>query len=189
MRTYYKTLQPEIPPLTDRIRWCREIVCGVAYLHSKEVLHNDLSPHNILLTTTLNVKICDFGGATMIGDLLVGGADVRFSRYLPMDPMDPTKGRWVWKEGCGWRAKSHVEDDLFSLGCLFYEILTGNMPYKDFDSDKVWDLYKDGVYPALDDVRPQAFAEVIRQCWNVEYPSISALQRDLHEISQTQVWE
>jgi serine/threonine protein kinase len=82
LRSYCKSLQPEIPPLTDRLRWCREIVCGVAYLHSKGVMHNDLSPHNILLTPTLNVKICDFGGATMIGELLVGGVDVRFSRYL-----------------------------------------------------------------------------------------------------------
>jgi hypothetical protein len=57
------------------------------------------------------------------------------------------------------------------------------MPYKDLQEYEVFNLYKDYIFPPLDDIRPQGFAEVIRKCWNEEYTSISALQSDLDEIS------
>ena len=42
-------------------RWCHQILCGVKYMHSANVLHRDLKPANILTNTQVDVKICDFG--------------------------------------------------------------------------------------------------------------------------------
>ena len=165
MREYCKALRPDIPPLSDRIRWCCETVIGVGYLHSKGIIHNDISPRNILLSSTLNVKICDFGFSVMIGENVVGGPESRYSRYRSYVQDAAMEGS--------------VMDDLFSLGSLFYEILTGNMPYEDRDSEQVDDLYKAHVFPPLDNIRPGYYAEAIRKCWNEEYTSISELQDDL----------
>jgi len=173
LRKYYENLRPEIPPLTDRIRWCRETVCGVAYLHSKEIAHSDICARNILLSPTRNVKICDFGFSTTFGeDTVSHGPETRYFR--PQNVFSP-------KKDC--LTKTKILDDLFSLGSVFYELLSGHMPYPGVDEYEVWKLYEEHVFPQLDDIRPQGFAELIRKCWNEEYISISALQSDLDDVT------
>lgn len=96
---------------------------------------------------------------------------------------DPSR---VFKFCCRDREEAVVEckvlNDLFSLGYLLYEMLMGNMPYKDLEEPEVWDLYTDHVFPPLDDISPRGFAEVIRKCWDEEYPSVCTLQSDLDNI-------
>jgi hypothetical protein len=57
--------------------------------------------------------------------------------------------------------ESSLMDDFFSLGSLFYEILTGSLLYRDHTNLEVLEIYKAHGLPPLDRMRPQGFAEVM----------------------------
>lgn len=52
-------------PFGEAQRYLNQILSGVEYLHNRGVAHRDLKPENILLDDTDNVKISDFGMATL----------------------------------------------------------------------------------------------------------------------------
>jgi serine/threonine-protein kinase Chk1 len=52
-------------PIAEAQRYFNQLLSGVDYLHSRGVAHRDLKPENLLLDEHDNVKICDFGMATM----------------------------------------------------------------------------------------------------------------------------
>lgn len=95
----------------------------------------------------------------------MGCAETRFCRGRPFSEED-----------------SCVLDDLFSMGSLFYEILTGKRPYDDMDSGDVIKLFEERVFPRVDDVRPESYARIISECWNERYHSSIDLLKDLPPI-------
>lgn len=161
LRDYYKTCGPNLPKLVDRIRWCHQSVEGLTYIHSKDIVHNDISVRNILLTSSMDIKICDFGFSTMVGEDFTGGPEARYCRGRPL-----------------YESDSCVLDDLFGLGSLFYEVLTGYLPYKDTGTSEVIKRFAARIFPSLKCIRPGEFAEVINNCWNERYESIIDLQND-----------
>jgi serine/threonine protein kinase len=186
LRNYYTTLLA-LPPLDDRVRWCRQAVEGIAHVHSKNILHNDISARNILLASDLAIKICDFGNSIVLGDGSVGTmleteegtdeivmetAETRYNRCRPVE------GR----EAC-------VADDIFAIGSLFFEILTGKPPYDDLDSTSVENLYENGVFPPLDGISPE-YAKIIDHCWTNHYTSIRDIEEDvsLVALSEDKCW-
>jgi serine/threonine protein kinase len=166
VRSYCKSLQPRLPELADRVRWCCQVVAGIAYIHSKSVVHNDISARNILLSSSMDIKICDFGCSTMIGEDLTGGPEPRYSRSRP--PFD---------------IESCVLDDLFALGSLFHEILSGKPPYWDMENSDIFERFKSHVFPSLENLFPKSFGEVINKCWNEKYETILDVQRDFTHFS------
>lgn len=59
-------IEPDVGmPLKDARRFFNQLLSGVKYLHSKGVAHRDLKPENLLLDDYDNLKISDFGMATM----------------------------------------------------------------------------------------------------------------------------
>jgi serine/threonine protein kinase len=96
-----------------RKKWCRQTTESIAYLHSQSVIHSDLRPENCLVhatsTASLDIWLCDFGGSTCEELGLDGG-------HLPdANFFDPTQ-EYV----------STPATDIFSLGSIFYNILTGH---------------------------------------------------------------
>jgi len=166
LRFYYENLRPVLPPLSERVRWCHEAVAAFMYIHSKGMVHNDISARNILLSSpSLELKVCDFGFANMAGEEVSGGPETRYGRPE------------LWSQ-----LNSCVKDDLFAVGSLFYEILMGERPYDWVDSSWTSKLLMVRVFPSTDDVRPEGFGKVIRRCWNEEYSSMVEIQNDLLRI-------
>lgn len=165
IRSYYEKLNGLLPPLYDRFCWCRQAVEGIAYIHSKGILHNDISTRNILMSSDMNIKICDFGFSTINGEPTSGLAETRYNRYRD------------WEE-----TKPSVLDDLFAIGSLFYEILTGKRPYDDVDSMTVEQQYQDGMFPDLNGMDFH-HARIINNCWNEKYSSIKEVQIDLPPLA------
>src|SRR5204863_7911466 len=77
IRHYYERFP--LPPLEQRYQWCHQTVSGFAYIHSKNLIHHDISARNILLSSDLVIKICDFGSATQVGEEVHGLAEFRYS--------------------------------------------------------------------------------------------------------------
>ena len=107
-----------------RLELFRRICSAINYAHQRGVIHRDLKPTNILIDAEGNPKILDFGlaritdpdGAIKTETLQVG----RIMGTLPY--MSPEEAR-------GNPDEIDVRSDLYSLGVVFYEMLTGELPY------------------------------------------------------------
>ena len=92
-----------------------QICTGLVYLHSHSILHRDLSLSNILLTSSFQIKIGDFGLATHLSDHLQRHTTICGT----LDFMAP---EIFSSDSQGFYS------DIWSLGCIMYILLTGNSP-------------------------------------------------------------
>jgi hypothetical protein len=105
-----------------RLELFRAVCSGVQHAHDHMVLHRDLKPANILVTAEGEVKLLDFGIAKLLADPVVRApADV--STVLPV--MTPTYASPEQIRG----APLSVTSDVYTLGVVLYELLTGRWPY------------------------------------------------------------
>jgi serine/threonine protein kinase len=157
--------------LSLRLKWCCQAAEAVHYIHQKGVIHSDLRPENLLLhsdsKSKLNLLLCDFGGSTN-GD--IDGGHLPDSGFF--NPCKP----WVSTEAV----------DIFSLGSVFYTIMTGHWPYKspgpfrsvaeknDYE-ERVDTLFASQKYPSVDGF---AGGAVIQGCWTDRYSDVASLIRD-----------
>ena len=105
---------------SEIIRICWELCHGVAYLHSRNVIHRDLKSTNILLTRDLSIKIGDFGSSREVGgenDLM----STHVGTPLYMSPEIILRRPYTKKA------------DIWSLGCLLYLICTQRHPFQSTD--------------------------------------------------------
>ncbi len=97
-----------------------QAVEGLYYLHSKGYVHCDVKPDNFLVTREGDIKLIDFAVAkkirTGLGRLFGGGGSIQGTRSY----MSPEQIRGKTLDG---RA------DIYSLGCVFYELLVGKPPF------------------------------------------------------------
>lgn len=97
-----------------------QIARGLAVAHEHGLVHRDVKPGNILITGThpLLAKITDFGLARQVGDLrlTVAGAIVGTPLYMSPDQIKDEKVDY--------------RSDLFSLGIVYYEMITGEPPFR-----------------------------------------------------------
>jgi serine/threonine protein kinase len=150
-------LTAERPPEADVLSWFADIVDAVGYAHSQGILHRDLKPANILFDRGGTVKVGDFGLAALArGEasltLTLSGTTAGTEAYMSPeqkagDPLD-------------------VRSDIYSLGVMFYEMLTGRRPQ--------------GVFASLANRR---LDRIVRSCMREQaadrYPDCAALLADL----------
>lgn len=103
----------------DRLRLFLKVCDAVAYAHRELVAHRDLKPSNILVTQEGEPKLLDFGIAKLIDSMGEGG-DVT-QRYTVMTPAYASP-----EQVSGERASASA--DIYSLGVLLYEMLSGRLP-------------------------------------------------------------
>jgi serine/threonine-protein kinase len=105
--------------LRDALRVARQAADALDYAHSQGIVHRDIKPSNLLLDRAGRVKIADFGIAKMAGqstELTMAGSVMGSPQYLSPEQI---KG-----EDLDGRS------DIFSLGVVIYEILSGKRPFE-----------------------------------------------------------
>ncbi|MFD7609298.1 protein kinase [Streptomyces sp. NPDC059828] len=128
----------------------RDITDALAHSHGRGLVHRDIKPSNVMLSSDGDVKILDFGIAKVIAEtstrLTVTGMAVGTPAYLSPEQLE---GRLV--DG---------RSDVYSTGCLLYELLTGRPPFIGDSPFAVMNqhLSKEPLSPSL--LRPQIPAEV-----------------------------
>lgn len=110
----------EMMPVKDIVSILTDVLNGLGYAHGEGVIHRDVKPANILLNRRGQAVITDFGIAQIIGgtNYTVSGALMGTLHY-----MAPEQGMGTNVDG---------RSDLYALGVVLYEILTGHPP---FDAD------------------------------------------------------
>ena len=109
-------------PDLDSVRsLAAQVAKGLQAFHSKEMLHQDLRPENIMIDRSGTAKIIDFG-ATHVAGLTEGLTDSRQPPAIE-GTLQYTAPEYFTGQG------SSARSDLFSLAVLVYQMLTGQLPY------------------------------------------------------------
>jgi len=106
-------------PIAERLRLFREICAAVHYAHQNLVVHRDLKPANILVTAEGEPKLLDFG----IAKILTPAMRTDGATIIPA--MTPEYASPEQVRG----GRISTMSDVYSLGVLLYELLTGRRPY------------------------------------------------------------
>jgi serine/threonine protein kinase len=97
----------------------RQIASGLEHAHSRDVVHADLKPQNIMITDSGEVRLLDFGSSSVFSRQASNGRE-RGSRSA--------SAAYASCEILAGRAADR-RDDLYSLACISYELLTGTHPF------------------------------------------------------------
>ena len=115
-------------PLDDALRIAREVADALAYAHSQGVIHRDIKPENILLTAgnlalgqVAHALVSDFGIARAVGE--AGGDRLTHTGLTLGTPA------YMSPEQAAGEREVDVRSDIYSLGCVVYEMLAGEPPF------------------------------------------------------------
>ncbi|MFJ8659923.1 tetratricopeptide repeat protein [Streptomyces sp. NPDC093795] len=113
-------------PVPDVVEIADQVADALAYTHGHGIVHRDLKPANIMRLRDGTVKICDFGIARL-------GADMGFTSRLTGTGIAMGTPHYMSPEQIGGGEIDH-RSDLYSLGCVLYELATGAPPFDLGDS-------------------------------------------------------
>ncbi|QGG47984.1 Stk1 family PASTA domain-containing Ser/Thr kinase [Heliorestis convoluta] len=165
-----------LPPV-EAVNLARQICDALEHAHENKIIHRDIKPHNILLTNSGRVKVTDFGIArsttqnTMTMDRTIVGSVHYLSpeqaRGLPVDE----------------------KSDIYSLGVVLYELLTGRVPFQGETPIAVALQQIQEQPQALSEIQeevPQALEEIVLRALEKSaerrYNNARALREDLEHV-------
>ncbi|XP_046902964.1 mitogen-activated protein kinase kinase kinase 13 [Hypomesus transpacificus] len=134
------------------VDWASGIASGMNYLHLHKIIHRDLKSPNVLVTHNDTVKISDFGTSKELSDK---STKMSFA------------GTVAWMAPEVIRNEPVSEKvDIWSFGVVLWELLTGEIPYKDVDSSAIiWGVGSNSLHLPVPSTCPDGFKLLMKQTW------------------------
>ncbi len=163
-------------PFEKAIGWANDIATGMAVAHQVGIIHRDLKPANLLIDDNGLLKIVDFGVAAAAG---AGDTALTKTGYVIGSPKYMAPEQILGK-------KVDSRSDIYSLGVIFYEMLTGTPPYTKGDHMAVMYQHVQGKCDRCDEVNPSIpkdLADIVHKAMEVDklnrYESMDDFRRAL----------
>ncbi len=162
-------------PVEQALDITRQIGEALHHAHQRNIIHRDIKPHNILVTPEGQIKVTDFGIARAISasSFTQTGMVVGSVQYSSPEQV---KGGVVGPQS-----------DLYSLGCVLYELLTGTIPFQGDTSISIAMQHLQGNLIPIRELRPDipaAVAKIVDLSMAKEiterYPSALAMLKDIN---------
>ncbi len=166
-------------PVMQGVDIALQVADGLAYAHEHDVIHRDVKPANIMITGGGVAKITDFGIARMRAAKVVTQTGVVLGSPKYMSP----------EQVLGKRAEAR--SDIFSLGAVLYEMLTGKAPFVGADVNAM--MYQtlnlvppppSTFNPAVPSMLDLIIAKMLAKAPEDRYPGARELVADLRECSK-----
>ena len=142
-------------PIEEILDITIQIAQGLTIAHESKIIHRDLKPANIMITDRGEVKIVDFGLAKLAGQTKLTKEGTTLGTIAYMSP-EQTRGDPV----------DH-HSDIWSLGVILYEMITGQLPFKgDYDQAVIYGIANEQPEPitGLRTGAPLELERIINRC-------------------------
>ncbi|HKR78614.1 MAG TPA: serine/threonine-protein kinase, partial [Nitrospira sp.] len=152
--------KPNLMPLSDLVQTLASVADALDYAHQQGVIHRDIKPANIMITKDRLVKVMDFGIAKIASSSKTQ-TDVVLGTPTYMSP-EQISGK-----------KVDGRSDVFSLGVVLYELLTGQPPFTADNLSALLFAIAHHPHPDLQTLRPDVppmFHEVANRALQKELP-------------------
>lgn len=133
-------------------RWAKQAIEAIRYIHSRGIIHGDVSCRNFLVANGDTLLLADFGGSRIDGAECLEFPPIRYTR--------PGRGRNV-----------NEEDDLFGLGTVLYEIATSKQLDEDMTEIELKQRFETKQYPNTDNISP-SLRGIIQDCWDGNHEKV-----------------
>jgi serine/threonine protein kinase/Flp pilus assembly protein TadD len=155
--------------IRERLRLFLQVLEAVQYAHDAQVIHRDLKPSNILVTHTGQARLLDFGVATLLDDGVTAGQTPLTRVYG--HALTPVYSSPELVRGDPVDARS----DIYSLGVVLFELLTGARPYR-LNAGASQAVLEHAIAEA--EVRKPS-TQLVEQAWTVRATTFEQLTRQL----------
>ena len=140
--------------LSEAIDIMSQLTDGMAHAHDSYIIHRDLKPQNIMIKDDGQIKITDFGIAMALNStqLTQTNSVMGSVHYLPPEQASG--------KGCT------IKSDIYSMGIIFYELLSGSLPFRGDNAVEIALKHMREPLPSLRDTNnaiPQSIENIIRK--------------------------
>ncbi len=138
--------------LEKAINFITQISYGVEHAHKNKIIHRDLRPSNIIISEDGTAKITDFGTSVWLNNIPYASTRIGSPPYMAPEQ---------------FLGKAIFSSDIYSIGCIFYEMLIGHPPLIDPDPFKIMEKAQQGKItpPRLKNTSiPKKINQIIMNC-------------------------
>jgi tetratricopeptide (TPR) repeat protein len=175
-------------PVRVALELLAQACAGLGAAHAQGIVHRDVKTDNLFVTTDRVVKLMDFGLAkrlvSAVGEV---SRDVTVAGFIGGSPA------YMAPEQIADFAHVGFGADIYSLGIVAYELLTGRRPFEHKERAKVFQMHMSVVPPpptAIDAELPPAVDPIVMRCLEKDpsrrFPSCESLRRELILLAEKQ---